>query len=352
MSEQTQTVVGSEDRVPGRAKFSSVVQTLPFLGIVMFIFVTTFPPFEVATEINLSVHMLQHVLIALSGVLVSYPLYRQGKFSKIASNRNGILGFLFIASAIIFWHLPFAWDAAVLNPGTHVIEHLTFFGVGLAIGIFVPMLTDNLKMLVFVLALSGHMIYGFVLFISTTPIYPLYSLSQQAQLGLWLFAPAPIYFIGFLYLTLTSESRKLDKQNDANERIFPSRPSRKLHMIVAFLSIIMIVSLASYYSYAAAAISLAHYGPSPGVVNIYIVDTPIQWNYSPQDIVVVLGTNSTVRWISHSLTLDTVTSYTNLFNSGPISQGQSWSYTFTKPGVYPYHCLYHSWMQGKITVLG
>jgi plastocyanin len=328
----------------------STIQSAPFLGIVLFIFSTTFPPFELATEVSLTVHMLQHVLIALSGVLISYPLYRKGKFSSFASNRVGILGFLFVAAAVVFWHQPYTWDAAVLNPAIHVIEHVTFLGIGIGIGMFVPMLTDNLKMMIFLLALSGHMFYGFVLYLSQTPIYPLYSVSQQATLGVWLFAPSPIYFIGFLYFTLTSESRKMNKEIDVNERIFPSREGRKMRFFIAALSVIMIVALAGYYSFAAVAISGAQNTVSAGTINVYIVDTPIQWQYSPQNIVVTIGVNNTVRWISHSLTVDTVTSRDDSFNSGPISEGQSWSYTFSSPGVYSYYCLYHAWMQGTVTV--
>jgi plastocyanin len=347
---ETETVRKTNNGSPRRSKIVSLLETLPFFGLVLFLFATSFPPFDLATEINLSVHMLQHVLIALGGVFVGYPLYRQGRFAGIASNRNGILGFFYIAASVIFWHIPFAWDAAVLNPGIHVIEHISFFSVGLAIGIFIPMMADNLKMLVFVLALSGHMFFGFVLYISTTPIYPLFSVAQQAQLGLLLFAPSPIYFIGFLYFTLTSQSRKLNRQNDVSENLFPRPPSHKLRLITATLSIIMLVALASYFTFAVVAISRAPNSLAPGTVNVYIVDTPVEWNYAPQNIAVTIGVNNTVKWVSHSLTVDTVTSLTNAFNSGPISEGQSWSFTFTKPGVYPYHCLYHAWMQGTVTV--
>jgi plastocyanin len=335
-----------------RQSISSTVQTLPFLGVVTFIFATTFPPFELATEVNLTIHMVQHVLIALSGVLITYPLFRQGRFDKFASNRNGIIGFVLIAVAVIFWHIPSAWDAAVLNPGIHVIEHFTFLGVGLGIGLFIPMLADNLKMLIFLLALSGHMFYGFVLYLTPTPIYPLFSVSQQATLGVWLFAPSPIYFIGFLYFSLTNQSRKMNREIELTHSIFPRPPGRKFRFFTAGLSIAMITLLAGYFAFAAVAISQAPSGQQAGTVNVYIVDSPIQWNYSPQNIVVTIGVNNTVRWISQSFTVDTVTADGNSFNSGPISEGQSWSYTFSQPGVYAYHCLYHAWMQGTVTVTG
>ncbi|MCP8315647.1 MAG: hypothetical protein H3Z51_02130, partial [archaeon] len=36
--------------------------------------------------------------------------------------------------------------------------------------------------------------------------------------------------------------------------------------------------------------------------------------------------------------------------SGPLYQGQSFSYTFTEPGVYVYHCDPHPYMVGTIIV--
>ncbi|MFI5420754.1 MAG: hypothetical protein ACHQ1H_07270, partial [Nitrososphaerales archaeon] len=34
--------------------------SLPAFGVILFIFVTVFPPLEVTTEVNLGVHMFQH----------------------------------------------------------------------------------------------------------------------------------------------------------------------------------------------------------------------------------------------------------------------------------------------------
>ena len=64
----------------------------------------------------------------------------------------------------------------------------------------------------------------------------------------------------------------------------------------------------------------------------------------------VIGVNNTVVWTSHSFTYDTVTSSTGLFSSGAISPGESYSFTFSEPGVYDYYCQYHLWMHGTIIV--
>jgi len=75
--------------------------------------------------------------------------------------------------------------------------------------------------------------------------------------------------------------------------------------------------------------------------------------YYPASFTVTATNNvATVTWCvdSNSIHSDTVTSDTGIFNSGPIAQSASWSYTFTLPGEYHYHSLLHFWMHGTIIV--
>jgi len=92
--------------------------------------------------------------------------------------------------------------------------------------------------------------------------------------------------------------------------------------------------------------------PAVGKVSILLnsgVEGP-GTGYSPSVIHVILGKNSTVMWTNNDNTIHTVTSNTGLFDSQTINAGQSWTYTFTKAGVYQYHCSYHSWMTGTVNV--
>ncbi len=166
-------------------------------------FVTTFPPLEVTTEVNLGVHMLQHIVIAVSGVLIGYPLLKSGKLDRIKSTSFGIAGIFIVAGLLVFWHLPYFWDLAVQLLYVHFVEHLCFLFIGVLIGVCVPLLPDNFKMIVLALTISAHMFYGFALFLISTPVYPLYSVAQQQLLGIAMFAPAPAYFVGYLYFNLT-----------------------------------------------------------------------------------------------------------------------------------------------------
>ena len=76
-------------------------------------------------------------------------------------------------------------------------------------------------------------------------------------------------------------------------------------------------------------------------------------NYSPDDINVVVGVNNTVTFINEDTTTHTVTSNDGTtFNSKDILPGSSWTFTFVKVGTFQFHCNYHTFMMGTITVQG
>lgn len=70
--------------------------------------------------------------------------------------------------------------------------------------------------------------------------------------------------------------------------------------------------------------------------------------FSPATINVAAGT--TVIWMNRDPVAHTVTSDTDVFASGTLSQGDSFSFIFTESGVYPYHCTIHPNMRGTVTV--
>ena len=70
--------------------------------------------------------------------------------------------------------------------------------------------------------------------------------------------------------------------------------------------------------------------------------------FSPSTITVSL--NTTVTWTNKDGVSHTVTSDTDLFDSGSIGDGQTYSYTFTTAGTYHYKCSFHSSMTGTVVV--
>jgi plastocyanin len=72
--------------------------------------------------------------------------------------------------------------------------------------------------------------------------------------------------------------------------------------------------------------------------------------FTPNTITVVLGINNTVMWTNEDTAPHTVTANDGSFGSDYLSQGASYIWTFTKAGVYEYHCIIHPWMTGTVIV--
>jgi plastocyanin len=79
-------------------------------------------------------------------------------------------------------------------------------------------------------------------------------------------------------------------------------------------------------------------------------NTSIGKAYSPDPVTVVVGVNSTIKWVNNDNAPHTVTANDASFDSGNVAQGQSFTFTFTTAGTYQYHCVYHPWMVATIIV--
>ncbi len=72
--------------------------------------------------------------------------------------------------------------------------------------------------------------------------------------------------------------------------------------------------------------------------------------FNPQNLSIKAG--DSVTWTNKDSATHTITSDSgNGLNSNSLGTGETYSYTFTVPGTYPYHCKFHPGMTGTITVL-
>ncbi|GAB2997748.1 cupredoxin domain-containing protein [Saccharothrix stipae] len=76
-----------------------------------------------------------------------------------------------------------------------------------------------------------------------------------------------------------------------------------------------------------------------------------QYAYQPGDLTVRVG--EAVTWTNHDQAPHDVLSSAGpaVLRSPLLSQGQSWSFTFTLPGTYDYYCSVHPDMRARVTVL-
>jgi plastocyanin len=76
--------------------------------------------------------------------------------------------------------------------------------------------------------------------------------------------------------------------------------------------------------------------------------TILNFAFGPQAVTVKAGT--TVHWTNHDTEAHTVTSNAGAFGSPVLQPGASYSFAFTKPGTYRYHCTIHPFMTGMVKV--
>lgn len=119
---------------------------------------------------------------------------------------------------------------------------------------------------------------------------------------------------------------------------------------------------------AAAYTSLASAPTSPQTTKVQIqmnagITPGGNLGFSPTVVRVVIGVNNTVTWTDNDNSQDAqgyVPQHTISANNGtwgtavssPLNPGDNFTYTFTSPGTYPYHCNIHAWMTGTVIVLG
>jgi plastocyanin len=79
-------------------------------------------------------------------------------------------------------------------------------------------------------------------------------------------------------------------------------------------------------------------------------DVSIQnFSYIPATITVAPGER--VTWTNNERSVPhTVTSDSDVFDSGRLAPGATFSFTFTTPGTYTYHCAIHPYMHGTVVV--
>ena len=90
--------------------------------------------------------------------------------------------------------------------------------------------------------------------------------------------------------------------------------------------------------------------PTPTVVKVKIVEQNEKYSFQPATLSIKMGTQ--VEWLNTSDAPHTVTSdAAGDFNStSNITQNQTFKFTFTKAGTFPYHCNIHPYMKATITV--
>jgi FtsP/CotA-like multicopper oxidase with cupredoxin domain len=152
-------------------------------------------------------------------------------------------------------------------------------------------------------------------------------------------------------------SERVDIELDANNPgVWMFHCHIEHHMANGMMTTIRYEGVATTHdSMAAAPQTVSATGPllsaaDPKVAAAAMKITMVDNRFQPGDITVPVGT--TVAWINRGANVHTVSAFDGSFESGSITPGQAFVYTFSKPGVYQFLCRQHflNGMSGKVTV--
>jgi putative membrane protein len=178
-------------------------------------------PLHHLAEARLWAHMVQHELL----MVVAAPLFILGRpleawawgwraggralFSLARAMENPVLAWTAHAAAVLLWHVPGAFGAALHDPWLHAAQHASFLVTGLMF--WWMALARTAGVLGAVAALFTTMLYtgalGALMTFSRTAWYAGYALEDQQLAGLVMWVPAGLAYLAAALWVL---SRKID----------------------------------------------------------------------------------------------------------------------------------------------
>ena len=127
--------------------------------------------------------------------------YLQTAKANHSFNRRGIIGLSTVSVLLAYWHIPENFDGASLNPGLHIVMHLSFAAVGGLIFLNLKVVSRAEIMAHTLLLMHVMLIGGILLIVTSEHLYAAYPFAQQAEAGLFMALPHPFVTVGLvLYL--------------------------------------------------------------------------------------------------------------------------------------------------------
>jgi plastocyanin len=90
-------------------------------------------------------------------------------------------------------------------------------------------------------------------------------------------------------------------------------------------------------------------GTLPPIQSSEVKVTIANFAFDPTPLTITIGT--TVTWTNNDTVSHNVTGDDGTWGSNNLAKGDTFSFTFTKPGTFSYHCGVHPSMKATITVV-
>lgn len=134
-------------RKAGRGRGVSRGRAIAFFGALAVVFLALISPVDAWSDAAASAHMVQHMLLmvvaaplfvcAMPGLVLTWGIAKPWRraVGRLRSwfdfpvLRQPLVPWLLYAAVLWAWHLPAAYEAALVDPLVHDAQHLSFFGV-------------------------------------------------------------------------------------------------------------------------------------------------------------------------------------------------------------------------------
>jgi cytochrome c oxidase assembly factor CtaG len=132
-------------RAEEKGRGAGALQAIAFSGAVLALLAALASPIDgLGADYLFSAHMLQHVLLgdiaplllllSLSRVIMRPATRRLQRIERaLGPFAHPLTGLALWLALMYLWHVPALYDAALDNPGLHLLEHASFFTAGIAI---------------------------------------------------------------------------------------------------------------------------------------------------------------------------------------------------------------------------
>lgn len=183
-----------------RGRSNGIFFTLAGLASILFLLS---PPMDTVADLNLTIHMFQHIGLFTGGIVMGYGLevlimleilrlkeltmtgWRL--FTGVMKLNNSTKGVVFVvvfpALMFAYWHLPGNFDLAVQNESVHAIEHLGYVTVGSLAGLSIQAVSRKWRVILLYVGFMNLGMMGSMWIVWRPGYFPIYSYSANLEMG-------------------------------------------------------------------------------------------------------------------------------------------------------------------------
>ncbi|MFQ5986539.1 MAG: DUF1404 family protein [Thermoplasmata archaeon] len=172
------------------------------------------PPLDPILESHEGLHHLQHGLTLVLGIATGWGTYQllavtavraSGASQALArdflvagrqANPGGYVSLLVAAALLVFWHIPFFFNLAVVDDAVHILEHLSFLVAGGAVGFGLPLMSRWTRLGAILIAVFSALFLSVILVVFELHVYEVYPREHELVFGVaMIYAMMPLMLV-------------------------------------------------------------------------------------------------------------------------------------------------------------